>query len=82
MTSQILQITSQQNGVIRMSPDEKEFASVHEIPSECIRAGQLNMLLRSLFPAGGYNVDVDQDVYKIRTPGPIPQLKIPNFRKW
>ncbi|KAH6632311.1 hypothetical protein F5144DRAFT_603053 [Chaetomium tenue] len=67
MASQIPQITSQQNGTIRMSPEEKEFASVHacELPSECIRAKHLNGLLRSMFPAGGYNVDVDQDVYKI-----------------
>jgi hypothetical protein len=58
MASQILQITSQNSGTIRLSPDEKGFASVHEIPSQCIRAGQLNKLLRSMFPAGGYNVDV------------------------
>lgn len=57
MASQLLQITNQNGGTIRMSPDDKESASV-EIPSEYIRAGQLNRLLRSMFPAGGYNVDV------------------------
>lgn len=40
---------------------------------------QLNNLLTSIFPCGGYLVDVEHDVYKIRAPRVISKVRIPSL---
>ncbi|KAH6856089.1 hypothetical protein B0I37DRAFT_68252 [Chaetomium sp. MPI-CAGE-AT-0009] len=61
----------------RTNPGEEKHVTLYKVPYGCISPGRLNRLLRSLFPAGGYTVSIQQDIYKIRVPRLLPQ-----FERW
>ncbi|KAK4185075.1 hypothetical protein QBC35DRAFT_31398 [Podospora australis] len=52
---------------------------LQEIPGKFISVHKLNSLLNEKFPSGNYDVDLDQNVYKIRAPRRI--CRDP-FLKW
>ncbi|KAK4235366.1 hypothetical protein C8A03DRAFT_36772 [Achaetomium macrosporum] len=87
MSSNFLQVPANHTGRQRLPLQPlqveitlQERATLHEIPCSHIGASELNSLLTSLFPGGGYNVDVEQDVYRIRAPRPISQGEVNKFR--
>ncbi|KAK4221266.1 hypothetical protein QBC38DRAFT_492418 [Podospora fimiseda] len=47
-----------------------------EIESRRISVHHLNSLLTTIFPSGSYEVDIDQNVYKIRAPRQISDMEI------
>ncbi|SPQ22667.1 1e1cc225-9d63-4663-b918-180c7e30f03f [Thermothielavioides terrestris] len=52
------------------------------MPNWFIRPGQLHCLLTTIFPNGEYDVDIDQDVYKIRAPRAISLRDIIRFKRY
>ncbi|KAK4160437.1 hypothetical protein QBC43DRAFT_325524 [Cladorrhinum sp. PSN259] len=59
---------------------EKSPHKVQEIQCRQISVNQLNYLLTSIFPSGCYDVDVDQNVYKIRAPRTISEDELRGSR--
>ncbi|KAK3346507.1 hypothetical protein B0T25DRAFT_552176 [Lasiosphaeria hispida] len=60
----------------RRNAGPKPKPAYQEIPSRVISIHQLNSLLLDIFPAGEYDVDIDQNVYKIRAPRAIREVEI------
>ncbi|AEO69057.1 uncharacterized protein THITE_155710 [Thermothielavioides terrestris NRRL 8126] len=60
----------------------RQHTGLQEIPSWFIRPGQLHCLLTTIFPNGEYDVDIDQDVYKIRAPRAISLRDIIRFKRY
>ncbi|KAK3986451.1 hypothetical protein QBC44DRAFT_402566 [Cladorrhinum sp. PSN332] len=69
-----------ENGANRRCPNRKDKPTqrekVQEQQIQCRQIGvnQLNVLLTSIFPSGCYDVDVTQNVYKIRAPRTISEV--------
>ncbi|KAK4109265.1 hypothetical protein N656DRAFT_801061 [Canariomyces notabilis] len=75
MPGQYLEVPPKQDGIGRQRSLVVAKPHLQEIPSRCIGANQLNSLLMEVFPEGGYDVDIDQNVYKIRAPREISPFR-------
>ena len=80
MSCQYLQVPSEYRHPLSLLQVPRRYSmKTQEIPSRCMSPHQLNNLLTSIFPCGGYLVDVEHDVYKIRAPRVISKVRIPSF---